>query len=195
MQARGDRRRRRRILLQHRRQHRLVGDQGGVRHIEQMSGHGLGRRGEGIERIDALRDLGDATMAVQQHAGEPARIGEAAAHDARDLLGQTCAPWAPRAGWCRDGRAQVSCPAAPPRRRTRRRNRRRRRRPAGRARGRPADAPARRRPRRGCGNHRPRCRTPRRHHRRGSRRQDRPRPARRGSARRRPARQSAARAP
>ena len=131
-----------RILVQHRRQHRLVGNQRGVRRVEQMARHGIGRRGEGIERIDALRDLGDAAMAVRQHAGDPARIGEPAAHDARDLLGD-----AARLG--RLGLAGVEmielgrrCPASPPRRRSRRRNRRRRRRRAGRARGRPADAPA-----------------------------------------------------
>ena len=65
-----------------------------MRRIEQMAGHALGGRGEGVERIDALGDLGDAAMAVLQHAGEPARIGQPAAHDAGDLLGDAAAPWA-----------------------------------------------------------------------------------------------------
>ena len=149
-------------------EHGFVGDQRGMRRIEQMTGHRVGRRGEGVERIDALGDLGDAAMAVLQHAGDPARIGEPAAHDAGDLLGQPA-----RLG--RFGLAGVEmvelgrrCPAAPPRRRSRRRSRRRRRRRARRARGRPADAPARRRSRRGRGSRRRRRCTARRRHRHAS---------------------------
>ena len=92
VQPRGDGGGGRRVLLQHGRAHGIVGDQRGVRRIEQMAGHARGR-GEGVERIDRLGDLGDAAMAVAQHAGEPARIGQAAAHHAGDLLGD-----APRLG-------------------------------------------------------------------------------------------------
>ena len=81
-----------RVLLQHGRAHGIVGDQRGMRRIEQMAGHARGR-GEGIERIDRLGDLGDAAMAMVQHARKPARIGQSAAHHAGDLLGD-----APRLG-------------------------------------------------------------------------------------------------
>ena len=49
----------------------------------------VGQRGEAIEIVERLRDLGCAAMAVTHLSGEPARIGGASAQGARDLLFET----------------------------------------------------------------------------------------------------------
>ena len=144
MQARGDRACRRGVMLQHLRQDRLVGNQGGVRQIKQRSGHDLGRRCEGVQGIDALGDLRDAAIAMRSMPAIQRGLVRRP-RTTRATSSRTCAPSAPLGGWYRGDRAQASVPRERLRPRTRRRNRRRRRRRAGRARGRPADAPAHRR--------------------------------------------------
>ena len=131
------------------------------------------RRGEGVERIDRLRHFADAAVAVAQHARDPARIGEAAAHDARDLLGDGARHRRLRPAGVEVIELRRAPRHVPRRRRSRRRNRRRRRRRAGRARGRPADARAHRQQRRARRMPpSPRCRR-RRSRRRASRPRDR----------------------
>ena len=51
-----------------------------------MTRHNTGCCREGIERVDALGDLGNAAMTVTEHALDPARIGQPSSHDSRDLL-------------------------------------------------------------------------------------------------------------
>src|SRR6266404_6817774 len=51
-----------------------------------MTGHSTGRRREGVERVDALSDLGHATMTVAEHTLDPAGIGQPSPHHPRDLL-------------------------------------------------------------------------------------------------------------
>ncbi len=113
--------------------------------IEQMRGHSIRCRRERIERIDALRDLGDAAIAMRQHAGDPSGIGEAAAHHARDLFGQS-----PRLRRLRPAGVEMqqrrrNARAPQPPRQNRRRNPRPPRHPAGHAHDRPVDEPAHRR--------------------------------------------------
>ena len=65
----------------------LIRDQGIVGDIEQMAGHRTGCRREGVERVDALGDLGHATMTVAEHPLDPAGIGQSTPHHPRDLFG------------------------------------------------------------------------------------------------------------
>ena len=137
---------------------------------------GVGQRGEGVEIVERLGDLRRAAMAVAHLAGEPARIGGAAAQRARDLLFERAHLRRRRRASNRDDRARASRRAARPRRRSRLRARRRRRRRARPARAGPARGRTRprRRPARGTPT-RPRGPRPRRH-RRGWSPRDRPRP-------------------
>src|SRR5258708_14727902 len=52
-----------------------------------MAWHGTGCRREGVERVDALGDLGHATMTMAEHPLDPAGIGQPSPHQPRDLLG------------------------------------------------------------------------------------------------------------
>src|SRR5947209_4591039 len=51
-----------------------------------MIWHHAGCRREGIKRIDALGDFGDAAVTVSKHTRNPTRIGQPSTHHARNLL-------------------------------------------------------------------------------------------------------------
>src|ERR1700732_1716626 len=58
-----------------------------------MTRHGSGCRRESVKRIDALGEFGNATVAVTEHAGDPAGIGQPSTHHARDFLGNGASLW------------------------------------------------------------------------------------------------------
>ena len=66
----------------------VVGDIGVEELVEMMVADGVGGGGEGEEVVDRRRDLEGALVAVAHHAGDPFRVGGAAADDARDLLAE-----------------------------------------------------------------------------------------------------------
>src|SRR5438270_8589023 len=51
-----------------------------------MVWHHAGCSREGVKRIDALGDFGNAAVTMSKHTGNPTRIGQPSTHHARNLL-------------------------------------------------------------------------------------------------------------
>ena len=166
----------------------IVGEIGVVERVEMRVVDRPRGRGEGEEVVDRGGDLGGALVAVAHDAGDPARVGRAAADDASQFLAQAADARRLRAANGRCARPPARGPRAAGRRgRARPRTGSSRRCRGGRARGCPGCA-ARRRSRRAALRASPARRGPRsRRHRHSRSSRDRPRrdrPRRPRSARR-----------
>ena len=71
--------RRRTVGADEKRPHLIVAERRVEHEVELLAADGVGQGGEGVEIVERLGDLGRAAMAVAHLAGEPARIGGAAA--------------------------------------------------------------------------------------------------------------------